>query len=251
MTQLFSGMRRRRNSPAGSDGEAVLMQKLGLLREADVFQDLSEDQMLRVGEMTVMTRCPRGRTVYTPGQTGEALFIIKSGKVQIYRMSPDGKKLVVSTLGAGTLFGDMPFTGQRMLDSYAEATEESLLCVMSRHDIEALIEAHPSIGIRLIGTLAQRVEELEARLEESTLRDVSARVAATLLRVAEGAGPSVAVTHQQLADTIGTHRETVTRTLGELQDRGLISLLRGRITINDPDGLKGLASGHEGRRPAD
>ena len=244
MTPLsIKGLRlpRRDGKPGG--GGDFSAQKLGLLREADIFLDLSEEQMDEVGTRAVMTGCPPGRVVYAPGETGEVLFILKKGRVQLYRLGPDGKKLLISTIGPGTLFGDMPFTGHRMLESYAEAVEESLLCVMSREDIEALIGAYPAVAIRLIGTLAERLAEIEARLEESTLRDMPTRVAASLARAAEQGGPLIHVTHQELADTVGAQRETVTRLLGELQKRNLIELGRGRIVVKDIPALRDMASG--------
>ncbi len=249
MSRLFVGMRRPRQGAARGSGVEPTEEKLGLLKASDLFCDLSEEQMLRVEKMTVMTRCERGRTVYTPGGTGEALFLLKRGKIHIYRLAPDGKKLVISVVEQDTLFGDMPYTGHRMLDSFAEAAEDSLLCVMSRRDIEDLIAEYPPIGVRLLGRLSQRVRELEARLEESSLHDISSRVAAALVRAAEGHGTPVSITHQELADMIGTHRETITRTLGELQGRGLLTLQRGRIGVDDLDSLRELASGVEpGRR---
>ena len=245
MSPLFRALRRPHGSGAhGKGAEAGPAEnKLGLLRASDLFRDLSEEQMHRVEQMAVMTHCPRDRIIYAPRETGEALFLLKRGRVQVYRLAPDGKKLVVSSIGPGTLFGDMPFTGQRMLDSYAEAAEDSTLCVMSRHDVEDLILQCPIIGVRLLGALAERLREMEARLEESSLHDMCARVAAALLRASEHQGSSITVTHQELADLIGTYRETVTRALGELQERRLIGLQRGRIRIEDPDGLRELASG--------
>ncbi len=244
MTPLtIKGLRISRRGGMPGEGGDLSLQKLGLLREADVFRDLSDEQMHQVEEMTVMTGCPTGRVIYAPGETGEVLFILKKGKVQLYRLGPDGKKLLINTIGPGTLFGDMPFTGHRMLESYAEAVEESLLCVMSREDIEELIRAYPTVGIRLIGTLAERLGEVEARLEESTLMHISARVAAALTRLTEQQGPVLAVTHQELADIIGTHRETVTRALGEFQEKALIELSRGKIKVSDPARLRSLASG--------
>lgn len=222
---------------------ALTETKLGLLRVSDLFRDLSEEQMYRVEEMTVMMRSERGRIIYMPGQTGEALFLLKRGKVHIYRTSPDGKKLLIATVGPGMLFGDMALTGHTMLDGLAEAVEDSTLCVMSRHDVEELIRQYPSIGIRLVDMLAHRLRELEARLEESSLRDMSSRVAAALLRLRDNQGSDgITVTHQELADTIGTYRETVTRTLGELRDRGLIDLERHCIRIVDLARLRELVA---------
>lgn len=215
--------------------------KLRLLRAADLFRDLTDEDVEQVGHMTVMSHCERGQTIYAPDETGEALFLLKRGRVHIYRLGVDGKKLTLSTVEAGTVFGDMSLTGQRMFDGYAEAAEDSMLCVMSRHDVELLINQYPSIGVQLVRMLADQVRELEDRLEESSLRDVPSRVAAALARAAEQQGRDVATTHQELADLVGTHRETVTRTLGELRDRRLIALRRHHIEILDLEGLREVA----------
>lgn len=241
MSPLFKA--RRYNGLDSRTPHSLAQTKLGLLRASDLFRDLSDEQMQRVDEMTVMMRCQRGRVIYTPGQTGEALFLLKQGKVHIYRISPEGKKLLIGMVGPGTLFGDMAFTGHSMLGGFAEAVEDSTLCVMSRHDIEELINQYPLVAIRLLDALAHRVRELEERLEESSLRDMQSRVAAALLRLRERGGSDwVSITHQELADTIGTYRETVTRTLAGLRDLGLIDLERRRIGIINLAGLRELVA---------
>jgi CRP/FNR family cyclic AMP-dependent transcriptional regulator len=215
--------------------------KHGLLRASDLFSELDEAQMADVDRMTVMTTCQRGRLVYTPGETGEALFLLKQGKVNIYRITPEGKKLVTAVIPPGTMFGHMEFTGSSLSDSYAEAQEDSLLCVMSRHDIEELVIRYPSIGLRLLDHMSRRMTELEARLEQGLLRDMSARVAAALLRLADAqGGNNIRTTHQEIADSLGTYRETVTNTLGQFQNEGVVSLERGRILISDPETLRNI-----------
>ncbi|MEZ4552778.1 MAG: Crp/Fnr family transcriptional regulator [Dehalococcoidia bacterium] len=233
---------RREPPPAAAPRPArSLESKLGLLSASDLFRDLSEEQMRQVDQMTVMTTCPAGRTVYEPGIASEALFLLKQGRIQIYRLAADGRKLTIGTVLPGTAFGNMSFTGNRMLGGYAEATEDSTICVMSPSDIEGLIAAYPVIGIRLVQILAGRLVDLEARLEESTLRDVPSRVAAALVRAWEQRGDRLSMTHQELAETVGTHRETVTRALGDFRDRGLLSLSRNTIQIQDVAGLRAAA----------
>jgi CRP-like cAMP-binding protein len=225
--------------PAASDAA----RKLGLLRASDIFRDLDEAQMAQVDRMTTLTKCPRGRLVYEPGYPGETLFLLKRGKVHIYRITPDGRKLITAVVMPGTLFGNMAFTGSTLSDSFAEALEDSELCVMSRADIEQLIVRYPQIAIRMLSALAKRVEELEKRLEEGLLRGMPARVAAALVRLREAQGSDeLRLTHQELADSLGTYRETVTHTLGQLQSQGLVELERSRIRVKDVQALKRLVS---------
>ncbi len=217
--------------------------KANLLRESELLSDLTPDEMRRVEEITTMTTSRRSTVIYQPGETGEALFLLKRGKVHLYRLSPEGKKLLTAVVEPGTFFGDMAIAGQAMRQSYAEAAEDSTLCVMSRHDLEGMFLAFPRIAVRLIHVLSLRIEELESRLEESSLRGMANRVAAALLRRSElEQGPDVRITHQELAELVGTYRETVTRALDELQHEGAVRLDRGRITVLKPQRLADLAS---------
>jgi CRP-like cAMP-binding protein len=128
-----------------------------------------------------------------------------------------------------------------MAENFAEAQEDSILCVMSRHDLEMLIREYPSVALRLLDNLSGRMRELEARLEEGLLRDMRSRVAAALLRLREHHGTDqIPITHQELADSLGTYRETVSHTLGQLQDEGCVRLGRGRIEIRSAAGLQNL-----------
>jgi CRP/FNR family transcriptional regulator, cyclic AMP receptor protein len=239
MSPIFS--KKKPAEPRGDD--PAVAGKLGLLRASDLFHGLTDEQMDGIDRMTVLTRYSRGKLIYGPGDHTEVLFLLKKGQVRLYRITPEGKKLITAVITPGTLFGNMGFTGSRLLDSYAEASENSVLCVMSRHDLEELVLRHPSVGLRLVGTLSSRVEELESRLEEALLRDMNARVAAALLRLMDQQGTAeVAVTHQELADSIGTYRETVTATLGDMQDRGVVRLHRGRIEVLDPATLQALVA---------
>jgi len=240
MSPLFRRRKKSRDKSAPLSPDDVSL-KLGLLRAADLFQDLDDSQMDHVQKITVMTQCQRGRLVYSPGEQAEVLFLLKKGRVNLYRITPEGKRLITAVADPGTLFGNMAFTGSSMAENFAEAQEDSLVCVMSRHDLEMLIREYPSVGIRLVDNLSTRMRELEDRLEEGLLRDMRSRVAATLLRLYEHHGSKeIAITHQELADSLGTYRETVSHTLGQLQDEGCVRLGRARIEIRDAAALAEL-----------
>ncbi|HUF52975.1 MAG TPA: Crp/Fnr family transcriptional regulator [Dehalococcoidia bacterium] len=237
----FFGLRKKSRAGRGAILTDDPATKLGLLRAADLFQGLNEGQMAHVEKITVMSRCERGRLVYSPGETSEVLFLLKEGRVHMYRITPEGKRLITAVVEPGTLFGNMAFTGTTMAENFAEAQEDSILCVMSRHDLEMLIREYPSVALRLLDTLSTRMRELEARLEEGLLRDMRSRVAAALIRLQEHHGSEeIPTTHQELADSLGTYRETVSHTLGQLQEDGCVRLGRGRIEIRDASLLKAL-----------
>lgn len=93
--------------------------KLGFLSDIELFQDLSPKEIEELERLITISSVKRGKVFYRPEETGEVLFILKSGHVQLYRISPEGKKLVIASLGAGTLFGEMPLLGQQLHNTFA------------------------------------------------------------------------------------------------------------------------------------
>lgn len=218
-------------------------QKINYLRMIDVFQGLSEAEMQEMEHTTTMSTCRRGKIFYQPYDASEVLFILKKGRVQLYRLSPEGKKLIVSSIGPGTIFGEMAIIGQGMLNTFAEAVEDCLLCVMSRHDVERLILNKPAVALHFMQVMANRLSKAEARLEDLAFKSISARLAALLLRLREEQGDSICgYTHQDLAEAVGTYRETTTQTLNEFKAGHLIEISRKRIDILDPAGLEKVAA---------
>ncbi len=211
------------------------------LSEMELFQGLSSREMEDVMRVTTMTNVPKGR-VFWPSELGEVLFILKKGRVQIYRLSPEGKKLVLTTLGPGSVFGEMTLTGQRMYDAFVETLEESLICIISRSDLERLITEKPQIALRLLDIMGRRLYDMEKRLEELAFKKIPARLAALLLRLREEQGDVIrGYTHQDLAEIVGTYRETVTQVLNEMKARKLIEIQRKTIRVLNPTGLEQLA----------
>lgn len=219
-----------------------LRTKVGYLKTVDIFQDLTDEELEALDGSITMIPCSAGKIFYTPEDTGEALFILKQGKVQLYRIWPDGRKLVISTLAAGAIFGEMSLIGQGMHDSFAEATEECTVCKMDRADVERLLLDKPQVALRILEVIGKRLVDVEARLEGIAFKSVAGRLASLLLRLTKEQGKTiVGLTHQNLADDIGTHRETATQTLNRFKGQGLIDTGRKRIEVLDAEGLQRIA----------
>jgi CRP-like cAMP-binding protein len=241
--RILHGISRKRQPLAASAVKPSGAGKLALLSETDIFRDLGPRDMEEIERMTAMTTCRRGKVFYTPGETGEVLFVLKQGRVNLFRINPDGKKLVLASVEPGTVFGEMSLIGQGMHDTFAEAAEECTLCVMSRSDVEHLLVNKPQVALRFLELLANRLSEVETRLETVAFKSVPARLAVEILRLAEGTQDRRVdgVSHQDLADAVGSYRETVTRILNDFKRDGLIELYRLSIAIRDAEGLKALA----------
>jgi CRP-like cAMP-binding protein len=218
-------------------------EKMRYLSELTVFQDLTPREMQELNRITTMSTVPRGRVFYRPEEPGEVLFILKEGRVQLYRISPEGKKLVITTLGPHTLFGEMALLGTKMHNTFAEAIDDCLICVLSRTDLERLILNKPQVALRLLEITGKRLREAEERLENMAFKGIPARLASLLLRLSEEQS-SVEIsglTHQDLAESVGTYRETATQVLNDLKAQGLIEIGRKRISILDVARLTEIA----------
>jgi CRP/FNR family transcriptional regulator, cyclic AMP receptor protein len=214
--------------------------KAWCMSEVDIFRDLSPAEMDAIAAAAPMKTFSAGELLYSPHNPVETLFILKRGRVRIFRVSADGRALTTAIITPGTIFGEMVLLGQKMYDNFAEALEETVVCVMSRSDVHRFLLSDPRIAARITEILGNRLAEMERRLSDSVFKSVPQRVAGTLATLAAQhryglahRSPVVALTHEQIAALAGTSRETATKVLGDYAERGLIRLGRGRIIVLD------------------
>jgi CRP/FNR family cyclic AMP-dependent transcriptional regulator len=218
-------------------------QKQAFISTINIFQDLALREVDQLDHQLTMTTCEAGRVFYRPGETIEVLFILKKGQVQLYRLSPEGKKLVVADLKAGTIFGEMSLIGQGMQNTFAEAVDDCTLCVMSRTDVERILREKPQVALRLLEAMADRLRMMESKLEELAFKGIPARLAGLLLELAQsdtGESDILGFTHQDFAERIGTYRETITQVLSDFQANGWVKIGRKHIQLLDPEALASL-----------
>jgi CRP-like cAMP-binding protein len=206
----------------------------------DLFQGLSEEELREV-ERTTRTRAfQKGEVIYTPGETGEALFLLREGAVQIYRMSPEGRKLVIAHLLPQSFFGELSCIGQGMYDNFAEVTEDSVILTMNCAVLNQLLVRKPQIARHILEAFGRRVIEAERQLEDTVFKGILARVAALLLKESDGDEIN-GLTHQDIAERLGVYRETATNALNELKSAAVIQIGRKRIAILDRARLSQIA----------
>jgi CRP-like cAMP-binding protein len=223
-------------------------ERLGLLAKIDILADLSEPEVSRIVDAAPARTYRAGELLYTPHRPVEVLFLLKRGRIRVFRVAPEGRALTTAIVSPGTMFGEMALLGQRMYDNYAEALDEAHTCVMDRADARRLLLSDPRIAARIVEILGRRLRAMEQRLSEAVFSSVPQRVAAALCTLADGhpaahgAGIHLTVTHSQVAELVGTSRETATKILGDLAGQGLLRLSRGRITIVDRSRLAAQAA---------
>jgi CRP/FNR family cyclic AMP-dependent transcriptional regulator len=230
----------RREELADVERRGQGAEDLWCMSEVDIFADLSEAEMAVIAAAAPMRQFAPGELLFSPPQEMETLFILKQGRVRIFRVSPDGRALTTAIITPGTIFGEMMLLGQQMHDNFAEALEQVTVCVMSRADVQRFLLSDARIALRISEILGNRVAQLERRLSDSVFKSVPQRVATTLCLLADeeqrrplSKGIQVSLTHEQVAALAGTSRETTTKILNEYADQQLLRLGRGRITILD------------------
>src|SRR5215210_1496919 len=225
-----------------------LEEEVQLLSRMEIFEPLSEEDLRGLLQRSLDTHLARGETFFTPEDTSEKLFILKKGRVRIFRTS-EGRELTLAEIEPGTIFGEMALTAQRIRGSYAQAMEPSILISISRADLEHIIEENPQVGNRLLHLLSERLRSYEERMEDLTLKEIPARLASLILLLCEGEGVMTRqdikiphhYTHERLGTMIGANREAVTRAFSKLQDDGAVELRRRIIYVSDMEALRRAA----------
>lgn len=223
------------------------------LSEVAIFRDLTDAEMDVIGAQAPARSVRAGQTICSPPARTETLYIVKTGRVRLYRIAEDGRTVTTSIAGPGAIFGEMGLLGLHMGGTWAEAVEPSLLCLMSRDDVRRMLLADPRIATRIAEQLGARILDLETRLTDTVSKSVAERTAATLCTLIDPADTGRAVpirlTHEQLARLTSTTRERTTKALGDLAEHNLVRLRRGRVIVTDPAGLAAFADGGH-RTPA-
>jgi CRP/FNR family cyclic AMP-dependent transcriptional regulator len=220
-----------------------------LLSMVDIFEPLSREELEAINWNRLETSIKAGETFFMPMDLGETLFILKSGRVRLFKKNSEGREFTLAVLESGTVFGEMSITAQRLRNAYAQAIEPSNVAAMCRADVERLIMEKPRVGLQLVHLLSNRLNAYEIRLEDLALKKVPARLASLLclliesqgIRTSEGYKIPTRYTHQQLATMIGANREAVTRAFSVLREIGAVEVRRRYICVEDIEALERAA----------
>ena len=214
---------------------------VGYLSDMDVFKDLSPPETEALFEGMLVRECQRGTVFFTPNESTEQVFILKTGEIQLYRLDLNGQRLVIRRVGPGTIFGEMGLLGETVHGCFAEAVEDSLVCIANRDEMFQLLRRKPEVALRVLEIVGGRLNTLERRLERLALSPVNARLADLLLTLAlQGTGEVVGYSHAELGEMIGAGRQSVTETLGKMKSEGLVATSHKRVRIIQEEELRRL-----------
>lgn len=222
------------------------MDKLWYLKRCDLFHGLSRGAMEKVMAVASDRTIPKREIIYAPENENGVMFILKKGRVRIFKLSSDGKMITLAILKDGDIFGAMSAVRAGVSGAYAETLEDSYICSIRQEDFHKLVQEMPELALGLIDKINQKLKEAEDRIEDLVFRDVPGRIASVLLKLAEQFGKDMPggtqinfkITHQELADMVGATRETATVILHELREDEVLKIEDKYITVMDEKALR-------------
>ncbi len=214
------------------------------LRTIPLFTQLSDEEVTRVTQAARERTYPKNSVILFEDDPGDALYVVLTGEVKVVLIGEDGREVILSILRGGDFFGEMSLIDDQPRSAHVIATEASNLMVLRRDEFRECLEQTPRIALGLLRALSRRLRRADDKIGGLVLLDVTGRVARVLLELADehdGERVPRKITHHMLAQMIGSSRETVSRTLRELADQGLIQVSRKDIAILDRSRLEDLA----------
>lgn len=210
------------------------------------------------GESHARTRRPssasfaKGQEIFRPGTGAGQVYIVRSGFVRLYKTLPDNRSINLGLLGPNTIFAQEDQYDGLSTGATAQAMVDSTLSIIDTDDLAGLIAESPDLAVAVVHGMNRRLTELQTLVEQLLLRDTAVRLVTALYTLAKGFGRptsdgmtaiTLPLTHQALANMIGSNRVTVTRKLIDLQRDGIVrSLGRNAIAVH-PERLREYARG--------
>jgi CRP/FNR family cyclic AMP-dependent transcriptional regulator len=218
------------------------------LKRIPLFVDLKGEELAVLSGQVNLEEVRRRRVIFLPGDPGSSVFFVNGGRVKISRVTRDGKELTLAYRGPGEIFGELCLVEGGPREEMAEAMENALVTEVPREEFERLLDHHPSVGGKMTRILCRRRRDLENKMEDLVFKDVNAKLAELLLKLGNDYGVdddrgtlvAVKITHQEMANLIGSTRETVSLTLSQFKRSKLIATEGRKIILTDREGLKAL-----------
>ena len=218
------------------------------LRPLPLFRGLTDDQLHRIADIAVRKHFSRGEQLFDEQTDVEGFFILLSGRVKVYKLSPDGREQVLKFFNRGESIAEVAVFAGESYPAYAEAIENSTALFILRGAFLSAVRRDPDLAINMLAVLARRLLHFTRLVEDLSLKDVTARLSDYILRKAGNppAGTVVLnVSKNQLATLLSTTPETLSRTFAVLSANGVITVTRRSIEIHDHVRLAGFARGEK------
>ncbi|PLR80444.1 Crp/Fnr family transcriptional regulator [Bacillus canaveralius] len=217
-----------------------------ILSEFGLFREMSRQEIAKIADISISREWKKHSHIFMQGDPLDNVYFINAGKIKIYKSDINGKEQIVAILKKGEMFPHVGFFRKGDYPAYAEALEKSILVVVPITQFEKVLIENPELSIKVFRVLGEKIVDLQNRLEEQILNNTYEQIVKLLVRLGENHGQERSdgtillkgeFTNKDLANMIGTTRETVSRTLTKMKKDGLIEVDRHGDFILAPDKL--------------
>jgi CRP/FNR family cyclic AMP-dependent transcriptional regulator len=210
------------------------------VRSIPLFAKVSEADAEELASRLIERRYPKNATIVEEGLAGDYMYIIRKGRVKVTKASEDGREKIMDFLEAGSFFGEMSLLDQLPRSASCETLEPSRLLALSRNDFLDVVRKSPDLALSVIQVLSARLRETDEQASSISFLRVKERTQGLFRRMAKADKGSSerltpVLTHQQIADMIGTSRETVTRVIKQLKQEDWLQQKGKRYVVPDDE----------------
>jgi len=209
------------------------------------FNGLSRDETEKILSISILKKARKKEIIFSDGEVGEGFFAVLRGRVRVYKMSEEGREVILHVCGPGDHFGQVSMFAGKNYPAWAQAMSDSKLLLFPRRAFLDLLSREPQIAMSMMSGLSSKMRELTLQVESLALKEVPGRLASYLIMLAEEkkspGSLHLDIPKWQLASVLGTTPETLSRIFSDMTDRGLIDLDRRDVTLLDHTALKELA----------
>ncbi len=222
-----------------------------LLRRCPLFAGLKEEDLKRIRAIASLRQIVKKEVLFSDGEEARGFYVILSGRVKLFKLSPEGKEQILHIVSAPDAFAEAALFLEGTYPAFAEAMTDCQLLYFPKRDFIQLIEKNPQLSINMIVTLSHYLKRFASLIEELSLKEVSSRIAKyiidLLMKSSKEAKSSKEVeldlSKTQLALKLGTISETLSRTLAKMKAKRIIDVKKNKIIILNREALEQLASG--------
>jgi CRP-like cAMP-binding protein len=214
---------------------------LDSLRAIPLFAAVGDEDLESIAPLLIERRVPKHQTIVEEGLTGDYMYVIREGEVKVTKLSGDGREKILELLGPGDFFGEMSLLDNSVRSASVKTLTETRVMALSRSDFLKELRHNPDLAMAVIQELTRRVRQMDEQASSLSFQRVKERTQGLLVRLAKdqtrhaGRLSTPALTHQQIADMIGTSRETVTRVVKRLKQQGWLEQEGKRYLVPDPE----------------
>jgi len=213
------------------------------LRQSLIFSSLGQEEMEALSRLALERSFPPDEFIFWEGDAPDYFYIVASGRVKAVKHSSTGKDFIIAFFGPGEMFGEVAVFENKPYPASAQAVTGTRVLAIKKDDFLHFLAGHPQVALSIINVLGGRLRDAANRLKDLAGERVEQRLAHILLMLSAKLGKTLPFTRQEIADMAGTTTETTIRLTTQLKERGIISTVRGKITIVDELKLRLLAEG--------